>query len=184
MADFVKPPDLAKNLPNCGPEFHRHRLIHILQMAYSGELAAALAYAGHWRAAWKQSERQDIHRIEMDEWHHRAGLLKMLHELGAKPVLWRDLMMRSLGSVIFLACFVSGWYMPMYFAGRLEQANIQEYEDAAYHASSLGLEQYAAIIKVYAQKEVEHEQYFFNLIAKHWLTPLMRSIFHYGPDRL
>jgi hypothetical protein len=22
------------------------------------------------------------------------------------------------------------------------------------------------------------------LIAKHWLTPLMRSIFHYGPDRL
>ncbi len=162
------------------PEYHRRKLIHILQMAYSGELAAALAYAGHWRAAWKKTERQDIRRIEMDEWHHRASLLKMLDELGAKPVAWRDLMMRAIGSVIFLACFFSGWYMPMYFAGRLEQANIKEYEEAAYHASGLGLEQYAAIIKVFAQKEVEHEQYFFNLIAKHWLTPIMKAVFHYG----
>jgi len=174
MADFVNSPT---------PEYHRKQLVHILQMAYSGELAAALAYAGHWRAAWKRSERQDIHRIELDEWHHRASLLKMLYELEAKPVAWRDLMMRSLGSIIFLACFFSGWYMPMYFAGRLEKANIHEYEEAAFHANSLGLSQYEATIKVFAQKEVEHEQYFFNMIANHWLTPLMKSVFHYGPER-
>jgi hypothetical protein len=117
-------------------EIHRQKLIQILQLAYSGELAAALAYAGHWRSLRKREQIDAIHQIEMDEWHHRQHLLKMLHSLEAKPTFWRDIMMGCLGCIIFLGCFISGWFLPMYFAGRLEDGNIIEVESTSENRSS------------------------------------------------
>ena len=60
-------------------------LIHILQLAYSGELAAAYAYRGHWQSARKETERVRIHQIEDEEWHHRELVGGMLRELKAQP---------------------------------------------------------------------------------------------------
>ncbi|MDP9107363.1 MAG: hypothetical protein M3N49_15720, partial [Candidatus Eremiobacteraeota bacterium] len=37
------------------------------------------------------------------------------------------------------ACHLGSWILPMYFAGRLEHANIREYEDGAEYAHALGL---------------------------------------------
>jgi hypothetical protein len=45
----------------------RSKLVHLLQMAYSGEKAAAYAYAGHWRSVRKPAERTMIRK------HTRAG---------------------------------------------------------------------------------------------------------------
>lgn len=162
-------------------EQDRKQLIQILQMAYSGELAAALAYAGHWRSVWKPDERQAIAKIEREEWQHRAIIGKMLQEMNAKPQTWRDYMMGTIGSVIFLACFISGWYFPMYFAGRLENANVDEYLDAAQHAAALGRTDYERILCRLSDVELEHENYFKAMVKAHWLTPLMKLVFKWGP---
>jgi len=46
----------------------RQNLIRILQNAYSGELAAAYAYRGHWRSLKKSAaEREKIKQIEAEE---------------------------------------------------------------------------------------------------------------------
>ncbi|MDP9107364.1 MAG: hypothetical protein M3N49_15725 [Candidatus Eremiobacteraeota bacterium] len=46
----------------------RRRLIGMLRSAYSGELAAALAYRAHWRTLSNAAERDAIARIEREEW--------------------------------------------------------------------------------------------------------------------
>ncbi len=73
----------------------RQNLIRILQNAYSGELAAAYAYRGHWRSLKKSSdEREKIKQIEAEEWTHRKEVGKWLEVLEAKPrkvkeaILW------------------------------------------------------------------------------------------------
>lgn len=162
---------------------HRSELIRILQMAYSGEKAAAFAYAGHWRASWNRAEREGIAKIEQDEWDHRALVGQMLAELGDKPQNWRELMMGTIGSVIFLACFISGWFFPMYFAGRLEHANVHEYLDAATHARALGLTDYESELLRLSDVEQSHEDYFKERVRGHWLTPLMKQVFQWGPEK-
>ncbi|MBS1990574.1 MAG: ferritin-like domain-containing protein [Cyanobacteria bacterium SZAS LIN-3] len=162
--------------------FHRKQLVHILCMAYSGELAAALAYAGHWRSLRDAGQRQAIRQIEQDEWHHRRNLLKMLADLGEKPPAWRDCAMGSLGCVIFLACFVSGWFFAMYFAGRLEDGNIIEYKHAADHAKALGLPELADTLMLFSAKEEEHEAYFYNVVRDHWMLATTRRFFTWGPE--
>jgi len=164
-------------------DFHRKQLVHILCMAYSGELAAALAYAGHWRSLRKAEQREAIHQIEMDEWHHRQNLLQMLADLGEKPIAWRDCAMRCLGCVIFLGCFVSGWFFAMYFAGRLEDGNILEYKHAADHARALGMNELAETLMVFSAKEEEHEAYFFNIVRDHWMLAPTKRFFTWGPER-
>jgi demethoxyubiquinone hydroxylase (CLK1/Coq7/Cat5 family) len=161
---------------------HREKLIHTLRMAYSGELAAALAYAGHWRSLRKAGQRQAIHQIELDEWHHRQNLLAMLGNLGERPTAWRDFMMRCLGCLIFVGCFVSGWFFAMYFAGRLEDGNIQEYKDAAQHAHALGMTELEATLMVFSAKEEEHEAYFFNVVRGHWMLAPIKAVFSWGPE--
>ena len=49
----------------------RARLVAILQLAYSGELAAGYAYRGHARAVSDSDQRERIRKIEDEEWHHR-----------------------------------------------------------------------------------------------------------------
>ncbi|HEY9787766.1 MAG TPA: hypothetical protein V6D17_20425 [Candidatus Obscuribacterales bacterium] len=46
---------------------HRKELIHIVHMAYSGELAAGIAYAGHWRSLRDPAQRACIQKIENEE---------------------------------------------------------------------------------------------------------------------
>src|SRR5215471_7631003 len=109
----------------------RARLVRILQMAHAGERAAALAYRGHARSVARKDEREAIARIEAEEWEHRRRLGEMLASLGARPARFREARLRLVGHLIAAACFVSGWFIPMYGAGRIERRNIQEYLDAA-----------------------------------------------------
>lgn len=161
---------------------HKKQLVHILQMAYSGEKAAALAYAGHWRAVQNPDERESIARIEREEWEHRAIVGGMLQELSAKPILWRELVFSTIGTVIFVACFFCGWYLPMYFAGLLEHDNVNEYSDAAIHAAALGFAETEAILLQLADVEKVHEDYFNERTRGHYLTPMMARIFGWGAE--
>jgi rubrerythrin len=159
---------------------HRKELIHILHMAYSGELAAGIAYAGHWRSLSVADQIKSIKKIENDEWVHRRLVGEMLAELDDRPQRWREMMMAAIGSSVFIACFLGGWFMPMYFAGRLESANTKEYFQAAYHASELGLTHMQGKLMELSAVELEHEEFFKSIVQGHVLLPLMIKFFRWG----
>src|SRR6185369_2023577 len=109
----------------------REQLISILQLAYSGELAAGYAYRGHWHSVSDTEERRRIKQIEDEEWQHRKLVGEMLASLGAGPRKVREIRATVVGRVLGFMCHLSGWFAPMYGAGRLESRNIVEYETAA-----------------------------------------------------
>lgn len=158
---------------------HR-RLVRILRGAYSGELAAAYAYRGHRRSLRDPSERERVKQIERDEWAHRRRVGRMLSGLGARPSRPRELLMSAIGRGVGALCHVAGWFLPMYFAGRLEGGNVREYELAAKHAGELGLTQYGGELRDMARVEREHEVFFLGVVAGHRLLPLMGRIFGWG----
>jgi len=159
---------------------HLHQLIAILRAAYSGELAAGYAYRGHWKSVSKEIERERIRQIENDEWIHRTRVGEMLDTLGARPSRFKEVRMWLTGRTIGSLCHVIGWFLPMYFAGRLEGRNVQEYEEAALHAGALELKQYESELRIMRSVEREHELFFLNAVASHRLLPLMQPIFKWG----
>ena len=159
---------------------HRLQLIHILQGAYSGELAAGFAYRGHWKSVSNTSERAAIQKIEQEEWVHRKRVGEILASLGGAPQKLREAKLWVIGRTIGLACHLIGWFLPMYFAGRLESGNVVEYEVAASHARALGLREFEADLLVMAKVEKEHELFFLRVISGHrWLSSIS-SIFGWG----
>lgn len=158
----------------------RQQLIGILQAAYSGELAAAYAYRGHWKSLKNGEEQESIRRIEDEEWAHREIVGRILRELQSGPLRMRELRMMVTGRVIGTLCHLIGWFLPMYFAGRLESRNVCEYESAASEARRLGLREFEGELRLMAAVEREHEVFFRETIAAHRLLPLMRRIFRWG----
>ena len=159
---------------------HRQHLIAILKAAYSGELAAAYAYRGHWKSVSDQSEREGIRRIENDEWVHRQRVGEMLSTLGAGPSKIREVRMWITGRTIGALCHLIGWFLPMYFAGRLENRNVDEYKTAAFHAGAVGLKQFESELLVMQAVEREHELFFLNAVSGHRLLPLVLPVFKWG----
>src|SRR5687768_15811795 len=107
-------------------------LVRILQNAYSGELAAAYAYRGHWKSLRDSPEKDRIKQIEAEEWDHRQRVGEWLSKLGAAPRSPREKVFWTIGRTLGVTCYFSGWFMPMYSAGRVESKNSVEYEDARY----------------------------------------------------
>jgi len=166
----------------------RRRLIAMLRSAHSGEQAAALAYRAHWRALSNAAERAAIERIEREEWTHRREVGVLLATLGAKPVRLREIVMTMIGCGAGAACYVGSWILPMYFAGRLEHANIREYEDGAEYARALGLPDFERALLAMAAVEREHEEFFLRTVAEHPWLPALKRVFSWGepacaPDR-
>lgn len=155
----------------------RENLIRILQNAYSGEVAAAYAYRGHWRSLRESPERVRIMQIEEEEWDHRRRVGQLLEKLGAKPRPIREKVFWTIGRSLGVTCHVSGWFMPMYFAGRLESKNSVEYEDAAAFAKELGMDDCVAELLDMARVELEHEEYFRSVVTGHRLLPAMKRVF-------
>src|SRR5215212_656980 len=145
------------------------RLVHILQAAYSGELAAAYAYRGHWKSVSSPAEREKIRQIEIEEWVHREKVGAMLASLKAAPAKTREARMCVIGRAIGLACHFTGWFLPMYFAGRLESSNVEEYKSAAFHARRMGLVEFESDLHYMAGVEKEHEVFFLEMVAGHRL---------------
>ncbi len=148
----------------------RAKLIRQLQGAYSGELAAGFAYRGHWRSVSDPAERERIRLIEAEEWHHRELVGTMLRSLGARPKRMRELAMFCIGRFLGAMCHASGWFLPMYGAGRLERHNIVEYEEAAGYARACGQEELIDCLLTMAEVEWEHEKYFRSKAESHRLA--------------
>ncbi len=155
----------------------RANLIRILQHAYSGEVAAAFAYRGHWKSLKESPEKAQIKQIEAEEWDHRRRVGECLEKLGAGPRPVREKVFWTIGRTLGLTCHISGWFMPMYFAGRLESRNSVEYEDAATFAKDLDMHDCVEDLLDMARVELEHEVFFHKIVAGHRLLPIMRKIF-------
>jgi demethoxyubiquinone hydroxylase (CLK1/Coq7/Cat5 family) len=155
------------------PDEDLDRLVGILRLAYSGELAAGYAYRGHWKSASDPEERVHIRQIEDEEWHHRRLVGGMLGTLGAKPSPVREARAWVIGRSLGVLCHVMGWFAPMYGAGRLESRNIKEYEDAARFAEGCGHPELVDCLLTMAEVEWEHEHYFRSKVEGRALTRLL-----------
>src|SRR5262244_1519236 len=150
----------------------REQLVFLLQLAYSGELAATRAYLGH-RHSVEGLERAEIGKIVRDEIRHRYCLLEMMGSLGAAPDAFRERKMERVGRSIALFCHVGGWFLPMYGAARLEAQNIKEYELAARLAHAAELNHLVQPFLEMAEVEWDHENYFRHKAMRRWLWRLM-----------
>lgn len=156
------------------------KLIRILQNAYSGELAAAYAYRGHWKSLKESAERTQIKQIEAEEWAHRKNVGRWLKELNTRPRKGREIVFWTIGRTLGLTCFVSGWFFPMYFAGRLESQNVQEYLDAAEFAAELQMQSCFDEMMQMSRVEQEHEDFFRQTVSHHRLLPITKKCFRWG----
>jgi rubrerythrin len=148
-------------------DHNRQKLIAILQLAYSGELAAAYAYRGHWQAVSAAAERESIRAIEEDEWRHRKLVGEMLAALGSAPNKTRERRATLIGRTLGFLCHVTGWLAPMYGAGKLESRNIVEYETAARYARDSGQTELIDCLLEMAEVEWDHEKYFRSQVMRH-----------------
>ncbi|HKO60646.1 MAG TPA: ferritin-like domain-containing protein [Pyrinomonadaceae bacterium] len=154
-------------------ENSKQRFVALLQLAYSGELAAAHAYHGHWRSVTDADERSRIAEIEREELHHRKLVGEMLISLGARPSRSREIRATIIGRTLSVLCHLSGWLAPMYGAGRLESSNVREYETAARLARECGCDDLTDCLLTMAEVEWEHEKYFRSRVLAH---PLGRRL--------
>ena len=105
----------------------------------------------------------------------------MLNAIGAKPSRWLEFKYHCIGKLISGSCFVIGYFMPMYFAGRLESGNVNEYVRMIELSRGTVLANEHACMIEMARVEKEHELYFLSCASSHWMMPLFQRIFGWGP---
>ena len=142
------------------------QLVKLLKLAFSAERAAAYAYRGHWKSVKNPEEKEQIKKIEEEEWQHRKLIGEMLSKLNEKPRRWLEIKYWCIGRAIGISCFLIGWLAPMYGAGKLERGNIKEYEDAARYARDSGYLEWVDCLLTMAEVEWEHEKYFRSQVLK------------------
>ncbi len=159
-------------------------LLKMIQNAYSGEKAAALAYWGHAHSFFVSdiNEKQELLEIMKEELHHRAELLSLLQSFDKKPSLIKEFVMTSIGLTIAFLCLFGTWFIPMYGAGVLESKNINEYEVLARLAYLDGQQELVPLFLSFAEKEWDHEFYFRQKVLKHQLSKYV-SLWPGPPER-
>lgn len=155
-------------------------LVDLLRKAYSAERAASYAYQGHAASVKDDYEKAAIRQIETDEWNHRKEVLTIMEQYGIAPSRYYEWRFRVIGKIISGSCFVIGWFMPFYFAGRLESGNVCEYFRMMQFFHALGIHEHDEILYEMGMKEKEHEVYFLNGIRDSKLLPFFEKLFAWG----
>lgn len=155
-------------------------LIDLLKKAYSAEKAAAFAYQGHASSVRNEDEKKAIRQIENDEWNHRREVLSIMQRYDIQPSRYYEVRFYIIGKIISSACYVIGWFMPFYFAGRLESGNVCEYFRMIHFFHEIGIREHDAMLYAMGVKEKEHEDYFYAQIKGHKMLPFFERIFSWG----
>ena len=155
-------------------------LIDLLQKAYSAEKAAAFAYQGHAASVNDKAEKIAIKQIELDEWNHRKEVLAIMKEYGIPVSKYYEFRFHIIGKLISFSCYIIGWFMPFYFAGRLESGNVCEYFRMMQYFHSIGIIAHNQVLYEMGIKEKEHEIYFLGKIKNKKLLPFFEKLFAWG----
>ncbi|HTE00922.1 MAG TPA: hypothetical protein VK668_16635 [Mucilaginibacter sp.] len=158
-------------------------LIKLLKQAYSAEKAAAFAYQGHAGAVKDLEEKKAIRQIEIDEWNHRAEVLKMMNQYQVPVPKWYELKYYFIGKAISASCYLIGWFMPFYFAGNLESGNVCEYVRMKRLFNALNIIEHDEILYEMSLKEKEHEVYFYQQIKDNKWLPFFEKVFSWGSNK-
>lgn len=158
-------------------------LIDLLQSAYSAEKAAAFAYQGHAGSVKDKTEKIEIKQIEMDEWNHREEVLKIMNQYNIPVSKFYEIRFHIIGKIISSFCYVIGWFMPFYFAGRLESGNVCEYFRMMQYFHSLGIVEHNEVLYEMGIKEKEHEIYFLSKIKNKKMLPFFEKLFFWGASK-
>ena len=159
------------------------QLIRLLQRAYSAEKAAAFAYIGHARSVHNKEAKEAIQQIEIDEWNHREEVLKIMQQYDIPSSKYYEFKFYLIGKIIAISCYVIGWFMPYYFAGRLESGNVCEYFIMLHYFHELGIKEHDKVLYEMGVKEKEHEVYFLNQIKGNKMLPFFENIFLWGKKK-
>ncbi len=155
-------------------------LIKLLKQAYSAERAAAFAYVGHAGAVKNKEEKKAIRQIESDEWGHREEVLKIMQQYEIPVSRFYEIRFYVIGKMISSSCYVIGWFMPFYFAGKLESGNVCEYFRMKQFFNSLGIREHDQLLYNMGMKEKEHEIYFLEQIRNRKMLPFFEKLFSWG----
>lgn len=155
-------------------------LVKLLRLAYSAERAAAFAYIGHAASVDDDDEKAAIGQIEADEWAHRDSVLEIMEIYGIAPSRWLEIRFFAIGKLISASCHVIGWFMPYYFAGRLESGNVCEYFILMQYFHELGIHDHDDVLYDMGLKEKEHEVYFIEGIAHRRVLKWFQRVFGWG----
>ncbi|MCW3119373.1 MAG: hypothetical protein JWM28_3455 [Chitinophagaceae bacterium] len=155
-------------------------LIDLLKRAYSAEKAAAFAYQGHAGSVKDKAEKRAIKQIELDEWNHRKEVSKIMRKYDIPVSTYYELRFHIIGKAISISCYIIGWFMPFYFAGKLESGNVCEYFRMMQYFHELGIKEHDEILYEMGIKEKEHEVYFLGKIKNKKLLPFFEKAFAWG----
>ena len=181
--DTVTSPQLHKTTHTSHPKLQHAALIDLLQRAYSAEKAAAYAYQGHAASVRKESEKIAIRQIEEDEWNHRREVLEIMNYYNIPISKWYEIRFAIIGKVISASCHIIGWFMPYFFAGKLESGNVCEYFRMKQYFNSLGIREWDVILYEMGMKEKEHEIYFLEKVKQSKVLPYFERLFNWGKNK-
>jgi hypothetical protein len=155
-------------------------LVGLLQRAYSAERAASLAYIGHAASLRDPRAKAAVKQIEDDEWEHRRHVLAIMQRYDVPVSKAFERRYYLIGKLIGASCHVIGWFMPYFFAGKLESGNVCEYFVMMRYFHELGIRDHDTILHAMGMKEKEHELYFLAQIKKSRLLPVFEKVFAWG----
>ena len=155
-------------------------LVDLLKMAYSAEKAAAFAYIGHANSIKDKEAKSLIKQIEDDEWGHRDEVLKIMQQYQIEISKWYEFKFHVIGRFISFSCHIIGWFMPYYFAGRLESGNVCEYFRMIHFFHSIGITEHDEVLYEMGIKEKEHEDFFLDQVKDSKLLPFFEKVFSWG----
>lgn len=159
------------------------KLVDLLQRAYSAEKAAAFAYQGHAGSIKDPVHKKLVRQIEIDEWNHRQEVLSIMQLYHVPVSKFYEFRFHVIGKLISFSCYVIGWFMPYYFAGRLESGNVCEYFRMMHYFHELGITAHDKILYEMGMKEKEHEIYFLQNIQSNKLLPIFEKVFNWGKSK-
>jgi hypothetical protein len=158
-------------------------LVKLLQQAYSAEKAASFAYQGHAGSVKDPAEKKAIQQIEQDEWHHRAQVFKIMQQYQIPVSTYFEIKYYLVGKTISAACYVLGWFMPYFFAGKLESGNVCEYFRMMHYFYEINILEHNEVLYEMGIKEKEHEVYFLGKIKNKKMLPFFEKIFGWGASK-
>ena len=158
-------------------------LVDLLQRAYSAEKAAAFAYQGHAGSVKSETDKKLIRQVEIDEWNHRREVLELMRHYGIPVSRYYEFRFHIIGKLISFSCYVIGWFMPYYFAGRLESGNVCEYFRMKQLFNGLGIHEHDQVLYDMGIKEKEHELYFLEKASSAKWLPVFERLFRWGKNR-